>query len=259
VEENAMREIRPYSCTKTNQKIFDFIIQNGLTDKRLLDVGSGEGYFLQKLGDYLSLQGASPAEHLYACDLNPSFHQYREISCVPFDARQGLPFVDDGFDFVTSIEVIEHLENAYGFVHELHRVTKKGGKVFVTTPNLLNINSRLRAFHSGFALLFNPLPLREKVPAFCEGHIHPLNLYYLGYAFYRAGFCQVRIHYDRMKKSGAFLTLMFYPLIRLAFAGYQARSKRRMREIFEENQPLLKEINSFAALTARTVIVEGVK
>jgi len=254
-----MSEIRPYSCTKTNQKIFDLIVQNGLADKRLLDVGSGEGFFLQMLGEHLSAQGASPAEHLFACDLNPSSHQYREISCVPFDARQGLPFEDDGFDIVTSIEVIEHLENTYGFVNELRRVTKKGGKVFVTTPNLLNINSRLRAFHSGFALLFNALPLRENAPTYCEGHIHPINLYYLAYAFYRAGFSEVRLHYDRVKKSATFLTLFFYPLIRTAFAFFQARSKRRMRDIMEENQKLLKEINSFATLTARTVIVEGIK
>lgn len=41
-----MSEIRPYSCIKTNQKIFDLIVQNGLADKCLLDVGSGEGFFL---------------------------------------------------------------------------------------------------------------------------------------------------------------------------------------------------------------------
>ena len=52
------------------------------------------------------------------------------------DVRE-LPFEDDTFDFAVSTEFIEHVpkKNAMDFLREVVRVTKKGGKVIITTPN----------------------------------------------------------------------------------------------------------------------------
>src|SRR5581483_6892720 len=43
------------------------------------------------------------------------------------DLDRPLPFPDGIFDAVFSIEGIEHLENAFGFLREAHRVLKAGG------------------------------------------------------------------------------------------------------------------------------------
>lgn len=46
-----------------------------------------------------------------------------------------LPFPDETFDVVVSIDVHEHLEDPVPVSLELARVTKPGGKVIITTPN----------------------------------------------------------------------------------------------------------------------------
>lgn len=46
-----------------------------------------------------------------------------------------LPFADDSFDLVMTIDVHEHLQNPPAVNRELARMTRPGGRVIVTTPN----------------------------------------------------------------------------------------------------------------------------
>ena len=48
-----------------------------------------------------------------------------------------LPFGDNKFDLVLCFETLEHFAAPERFVHEFGRITKPGGKLVVTTPNLL--------------------------------------------------------------------------------------------------------------------------
>src|SRR6185436_10066275 len=45
-----------------------------------------------------------------------------------------LPFADASVDWVVSIEVLEHLDDARGWLAEVHRVLAPGGVVVLTTP-----------------------------------------------------------------------------------------------------------------------------
>ena len=45
-----------------------------------------------------------------------------------------LPFKDNVFDTIISIEVMEHLEKPQVFVNEIHRVLKSGGAYFIVVP-----------------------------------------------------------------------------------------------------------------------------
>lgn len=249
-----------YSHASTNRKVFELVTAGGLGDKTVLDVGAGEGYFAGLLIDHIRERGlGDPRERVFACDLHTDGFVPDEIECAPGDFQSAIPFGDGRFDRVASIEVVEHLENPFSFLRELHRVTKPGGSAIVTTPNILNINSRLRSFYSGFALLFNILPLGSNQPVHTLGHIHPIGLYYLGYAFHRAGFRELRFHYDRRKKSSMVLAAFWYPLIRARFAAFRRRTERKAPELAAQNRALLDALNSWDTLTARTIIVEGIK
>ena len=46
-----------------------------------------------------------------------------------------LPFRDEEFDFIYSIDVIEHIDNPLSALHEYYRVCRPGCLAFVQTPN----------------------------------------------------------------------------------------------------------------------------
>ncbi|HEX9705783.1 MAG TPA: methyltransferase domain-containing protein, partial [Gemmatimonadales bacterium] len=198
----------------TNQRVFELVAGGDLLATRVLDVGAGEGYFSRLLGEHVKSRFAvPPATVLRACDLYPALFRYPDVSCDPIAADGRLPYPDGSFDVACSIEVIEHLEDQFAFARELHRVLKPDGRAIITTPNVLNLNSRVRTLHSGLAVLFDPLPLASPDPVHTSGHIHPIPFYYLGYVFHRAGFRQLRVHYDRTKKSAVAWLLLLAPFI----------------------------------------------
>jgi 2-polyprenyl-3-methyl-5-hydroxy-6-metoxy-1,4-benzoquinol methylase len=77
------------------------------------------------------------------------------------DLTGRLPWNDRSFDVVTSIEGIEHLENPHAYLRELHRVLRPAGWLFLTTPNVASLRSRVRFFGSSF-FHKDPSPLNEE-------------------------------------------------------------------------------------------------
>lgn len=57
-----------------------------------------------------------------------------------------LSFADETFDVVVSCETVEHVPDPELAVHELARVLKPGGRLFLTTPNYLSITGLHRAY-----------------------------------------------------------------------------------------------------------------
>src|SRR5215472_3336162 len=51
---------------------------------------------------------------------------------------QRLPFADSSFDIVVSCETIEHVPLVQAAISEMYRITRPGGKLFLTTPNYFN-------------------------------------------------------------------------------------------------------------------------
>lgn len=254
---------RSYSHTATNSRVLAEILSDGIAGQRILDVGAGEGFFTSLVGDEIKRRGFEPSEVITACDLNPENFRYPDCRCMRIDANGRLPFEDDSFDVVCSIEVIEHLEDQFAFTRELYRITRPGGKVIVTTPNILNINSRVRNLVCGFGLLFNPLKLehdrRGDAVHASSGHIHPVSYYFLAYQFHRAGFTLISALYDRHKKSAFGWLLVFWPLVATGFHLFRRKLARKSPETYAGNLEFINELNSIGMLTARTVIVRGRK
>ena len=79
------------------------------------------------------------------------------------DLTGPFPWPDASFDVVLSVEGIEHLENRFAYLREIHRVLKPAGTLILTTTNVSAVRSRVRFFASGFHIR-DPRPLHEASP-----------------------------------------------------------------------------------------------
>ena len=61
------------------------------------------------------------------------------VSSLPLEENH---FPEQSFDVVLASHVIEHLNNPFGFVTEVKRILKSGGRFFVTTPNIAGYQAR---------------------------------------------------------------------------------------------------------------------
>src|SRR5262252_2690849 len=248
-------EIRPISHTSTNDKVFSLVLPYLRQGARMVDVGAGEGYFSKMVGDRVQSElHRAPDSVVAACDLFPEFFRYSGIRCDPINADGSLPYADESFDVACSLEVIEHIKDQFAFARELCRVVKPGGVAIVSTPNVLNLNSRVRYLHSGFTVLFDPLPLSSHDPRHTGGHINPVPYYYLAYQLRRAGFRSVSVHYDRFKSSARALLALWGPFIGIAHTLFRGKLATKKGDISAENAGLLREQGSVSMLTSRSVI-----
>ena len=256
----APAEIRPISHQSTNDKVFGLVLPHLRGGARLVDVGAGEGYFSKMVGDRVASElGRPPSSVLAACDLFPEFFRYDAVRCDPINADGTLPYPDATFDVVCSLEVIEHIKDQFAFTRELWRVAKPGGIAVVSTPNVLNLNSRIRYLHSGFTVLFDPLLISSDDPRHTSGHINPVPYYYLAYQLRRAGFRSVAVHYDRFKSSARGLLAVWGPFIGVANALFRRRLASRKPDVNAENADILRDLNSVGMLTSRSVIAVATK
>ena len=102
---------------------------------RVLDYGAGSG----QLVGQLRVKGVQ-ADGL---EFSPDARRYCE-RVRGFSLYSDLCEVKDGqYDFVSMIEVIEHLTELQTTLAELHRVLAPGGTLLVTTPNLEGYRARM--------------------------------------------------------------------------------------------------------------------
>lgn len=146
---------------------------------RILDAGAGSGDISRKLRD--------AGYEVTAVDIRPPPFQEDGISWRTADLNEPLPFQDQTFDAVLCANVIEHLENPTLFVRETYRVLKERGMLLVTTPNLLNLKSRMANLLLGLNE-FYAVPNNEVGNYRGGQHIHLTNYYELRTLLHRNGF-----------------------------------------------------------------------
>lgn len=129
----------------------------------ILVAGAGQGSLEYKL-----LRHGVEHQRIAAIDYNPAQHKLSEINVTFCDLNGRVPFDDGSFDLVLCTEVIEHLNNPQNLIDELHRVTKSGGHLVLTTPNVHSVMQKLRyLFSDQFGWFFE----RDFLGS---GHIHPI-------------------------------------------------------------------------------------
>jgi len=245
-----------YSLPRTNAKVLALLRPHLGTAGRVLDVGAGEGYLAQRV--QAAIQEGGHRARLEACDLFPENFRVPGVPCHAIDLDGGLPLPDGSVDLAYSVEVLEHLEDQFAFFREVHRVLAPGGRLVLTTPNVLSLTSRLRTLLTGFPELYGPLPLRFEDPQHLGGHVHPVSLYFVAYMAEKAGFSVAGLEIDRVK-SGSVVALLLWPAVALGAWLAARRVKRKEPAVFAENRAHLARLSSLRVLVGRTVIVELVK
>ena len=116
-----------------HQFAYEYVKGQIAKSDRVLEVGFGEGYGSSLLiGSCESYTGVDVDQDV----VDYASETYESTNCK-FDYYDGgvLPYDDDSFDVVVSFQVIEHVAEDVGFARQLARVLKKGGRLFITTPN----------------------------------------------------------------------------------------------------------------------------
>lgn len=121
-----------------------------ITNKKILDLGSGEGgtaVVLSEKNSVLSLD-------INFIRLQRQMQNFGEVSFsqINADARH-LPLPDLFFDLIIVQDVIEHLIDIDLFIEELRRVLKPGGVIYLSTPNRNSIFNLISDPHWGLPFL----------------------------------------------------------------------------------------------------------
>jgi len=205
---------------------------------RLLDIPSGEGrlsYFLNKAGF-----------EVIAADIDSEVFKISGVDFLKCDMNNILPFRDNSFDHVLCVEGLEHLENTFHLFRELSRILKSGGKLFLSTPNILSVQSRIRYLSIGHHAFFRGYYANRD--NFYTYHINPAGFPQILTALEKAG-----LHLDRLdmnRIAPAFLSLGGNIILRL-FAMFI----RKMTYLKEKDEYLRQFLLSPELLFGEILII----
>ena len=133
--QNAYREryraIRPGWKSSGDQ--LETVVRSHVTpDSRVLDLGCGRGGVVELLWRDVRL----------AAGLDPDSPSLAEHRAAGMPVIQGvgerLPFVEESFDLVVCLWVLEHLRDPAATLREVRRVLRPGGHFVFLTPNIRN-------------------------------------------------------------------------------------------------------------------------
>lgn len=213
---------------------------------RILDVPAGQGAFAQELvklgyGD------------IHCLDINAEAFLLRhpQVHFTQHDVIKPLPFPDAHFDYVFSIEGIEHFFNPWIFALELCRVLKPGGRLYISTPNTFSVDARLKYLVSGYFPRFRPLmqePGKVMLQPIDDNHISPIYFWQLNYVLMEGGVSISRV--------GANALLRKPQWVKRVFENWIARIIRNniRKRGFPDHG-----VTSDAVLFGDCIIIEGTK
>jgi len=218
-----------------------------------LDIGSGTGNLIRRIRQEYDVESR-------ACDYTDEFMELEGINVDIVDLNHAnLPYPDQHFDVVTFTEVAEHLENYRAIIREIFRVLKPGGAVVITTPNVLNMKSRMRFLTTGFWSMFGPLHVGETSIESAGGHITPIPYPYLAHALMDAGFNAPEVSTDKTQFPSLYWFILLYIPIRLVAALSWKKERNKYKTLDQFNQPIIDQINKPYMLLGRSIVVTAGK
>jgi SAM-dependent methyltransferase len=161
-----------------HDKVLGLVNQYLKKDSEILDLGCGEGDFSRRLlaDDYRAI-AVDGYDHHWR---NPQI----PLHIANFDTEFARKISPEGkdYDAIAAIEIIEHVENPFAFLRECYKLLKPNGLLFLTSPNVESITSRIVFLYTGRLKHFGePETLRL-------AHITPIFKWKIDLAFQEIGF-----------------------------------------------------------------------
>jgi 2-polyprenyl-3-methyl-5-hydroxy-6-metoxy-1,4-benzoquinol methylase len=238
----AAERLPVHACIKTHERaagIFDGWPREG----PVLDLAAGSGAFARRL---LDLGFA-----VDACDLYPDAFKVPQVHCKYADLSERLPYDDAAFQYLSCLEGVEHLEDQFAFVRECARILRPGGRLLLSTPNVLGLASRWRYFWTGFfPLATRPINEYRRQPV--HDHIHLITYHELRYILRISGFEIEGVTTDRYRTTGMLLGWA-WPVVQLATRRALRREPDTRQR--EANREIAAHMLSPALLFGRTLLV----
>jgi ubiquinone/menaquinone biosynthesis C-methylase UbiE len=195
-EQQIDQHIHDYiGLTIAEQQVTDVLNEGNV--EHLLDIGCGFGSFV-----LMARQNGIDAIGIDTADFEINFARERLQFLRPQDNPEliyllgnglSLPFSDEQFDVVTLWNVLEHIPDDQVFLHEVSRVLRPEGRVYIVCPNYAAFRSE--AHYHIFWIPFLPrsiairyLLFRGYDPSFFEANIFYRTNWGVLRALYRNGF-----------------------------------------------------------------------
>ena len=214
-----------------------------------LDIGSGSGTLIYLLRTRLKIKSS-------ACDYTTELMGLQDVCVDVVNLNtEKLPYKNESFDIITMTEVVEHLEHYRETLQETFRVLRKNGTLVVTTPNILNLKSRVRFLIFGFYNLFGPLHFKESALHSAGGHITPISLFYLIHSLVDAGYSDFEVSIDKRQSTSMFWLFLLYFPIKFFSKLTSVKEKKKFKTIDEYNEKYVSMMNTVDVLLGRTIVV----
>jgi len=237
--------IRENAAMGTHKAVVRLMPHNGACSK-ILDIPCGEGAF--------SAAMLAQGREVHAIDCR-NILKAEGIRFKVADMNRQLPFQDGELDAVVSIDGIEHIERPFDFVRECHRITRSGGWLILSTPNISALRSRWRWFLTGFHNKCKT-PLDESHPD-PRHHINVMGFPKLRYMLHTAGYRITEITTNRAK----WIFYLYLPIVPVSYLMTLLVFRREVESESErrQNREILRQMFSRPVLFGETLLVRAQK
>jgi ubiquinone/menaquinone biosynthesis C-methylase UbiE len=130
-------EVTSYTIDSDNvlnqRLLFAYFQAANMVKGDMLEVGCGAGKGAELFSNVCKNYTAIDKNDKLIAHHSKKYPTYKFINAVvpPF-----VGLADHSFDFVVSLQVIEHIEDDHHFLKEIYRVMKSGAKAIISTPNI---------------------------------------------------------------------------------------------------------------------------